>query len=247
LEEGVIRCRLDLLLRLVDTTTGLSSDENDARFYLDGNRLSVHFRGEGCYILMDSGRENGLMRIEVYGYEPYEVKVDYETLDPILPTIDVFLIPSENNHRGESLITLEGRLSGLSAVETIHPGRPVTSIREFDVKKCTMTVFQPNRRVNLSDTYYGLLNAENNTFEDIVVGEEVGDKKVKLRSPITEDFSPNAPLFRIIYGQVKEDGTYLMKVRDDGKNLNYLVKYIVNGVARYKQIDFHQLDGVVLD
>ncbi|MCR5053536.1 MAG: hypothetical protein K6A69_01670 [Lachnospiraceae bacterium] len=247
MEEGVIRCRLDLLLRLVDTTTGMATEENDARFYLDGKLVEVHYKGGGNYILMNSGRENGLMQIEVYGFEPYSIKVDYEALDPILPAIDVFLIPSENTPKGESLITLEGRLSGLSAVETIHPGRPVTSIREFDAKKCTMTVFQPNRRVNMTDTYYGLLNVEKNTFEDLIVGDEVADKKVKLRKPIEEEFSPNAPIFRILYGRVNEDGTYLLRVRDDGKNLNYLVKYIVNGEARYKQIDFHQLDGVVLD
>lgn len=247
MEEGIIRYKLDLMIRLLDATTGNVVDERNIHFKCEDQNLEAHARGEGCYIFMGRGREDCLMQIDVYGFEPKTMRVVYEELDPILPTIDVFLIPSENRRRGEPLLTLKGTISGLEAVEAIHPGRPVTSIRDFDVKKRVMTVFSPNRRVDLKDQYYGIMNAEKGSFEDIEIEEELTDKKVRLRKLLEEEFLPNSPICRIIYGQVEQDGSYLLRVRDSGKNQNYLVKYIVNGETRYKNIDFHQLDGIALD
>ncbi|MCR5654150.1 MAG: hypothetical protein K6G07_00700 [Lachnospiraceae bacterium] len=247
MEEGIIRCKLTLLLRLLDATTGAAVDERNIRFQKDGENCFAHARGQGCYIFMDGSRENCLMQVSVHLYEPQTIRVDYEKLDPVLPSIDVFLIPSEKNRRGEALLTLKGQISGLEAVEAIHPGRPVTSIRSFDAKKNVMTVFSPNRRINMTSIYYGILNTEKNTFEDIVVAEELEDKRVRLKVPLQEEFSPNSPICKILYGQVFEDGKFLFKVRDDGENLNYLVKYVVNGVAGYKMVDFHHLEGVKLN
>ena len=242
MEEGIIHHGLTLMLRLLDATTGNPVDEQNIRFRTDGKDRTAYARGGGCYIFMDGRRENCLMLVTVYRYEPRSLTIDYETLDPVLPSIDVFLIPSEKNRRGEALLTLKGQISGLEAVEAIHPGRPVTSIRAFDAKKNVMTVFSPNRRLNMTSIYYGLLNAEKNSFEDIEVKEELEDKKVLLKKPLQEEFTPNAPICKIVYGQVYEDGRYLFKVRDDGENLNYLVKFVVNGEARYKAIDFHRLE-----
>ncbi len=247
MEGGTIRTRLDLLLTLKDATTGLPVQERDVRFRRNDEVVFAHSRGEGSFVFINVGRENGLMQIDAYGFEPKNLKVDYETIDPVLPNIDVFLIPSENTRRGESILTLSGQLSGLEAVEAIHPGRPVTSIREFDKKKRIMTVFQPNRRVNLTEIYYGLYNVEKGTFEDLEVRDELPGKKVRLKKTLEEEFTLNSPICRIVFGQVEEDGTFILRVRDDGKNLKYLVKYIVDGETRYKEIDFHELEGVTLD
>lgn len=246
MEEGKIRCKLELMLRLMDATTGIAVDERNIQFLKDDKVLKAHARDEGCYVFIGDSRENGLMQMKVYGYEPKTIHVEYEHLDPILPSIDVFLIPSENRRRGETLLTLTGRLSGLEAVEALHPGRPVTSIREFDAKRCIMTVLSPNRRIHFENLGYGIVNVEQGSFEDIEITEELTDKKVRLRRPLEESYSPNAPICRIIYGQVEEDGSYILRVRDDGKNLKYLVKYIRDGTTGYKQIDFHELEGVTL-
>ena len=247
MEEGKICYKLELMLRLIDTTTGIVVDEKDIHFQKDGKTVYAHTKGEGCFIFIGDCRENGLMQIEVYGFEPKKVWLDYEHLDSILPSMDIFLIPSENRQRGEALLTLTGTRSGLEAVEALHPGRPITSIRDFDAKKRVMTVLSPNRRMNLENLSYGLLNVEQSSFQDIEIVEELTDKKVRLRKPLEAGYSPNAPICRIIYGQVEEDGSYILRVRDDGSNLKYLVKYILNGDTRYKLIDFHELEGVRLD
>lgn len=247
MDDGRIHYRLDLLVRVMDATTGRPVEDSSIRFYKDDKLVSVFGRGEGCYIFLNSGRENHLMRIEVYGFETRTMAVDYEKLEPQLPSVDVFLIPSERLRRGAELRILRGRLSGLETVEALHPGRFATSIREFDAKKRIMTVFSPNRRVDLTRQYYGLLHADRSTFEVLDIKEEISDNKVRLRTPIQEEFSPNAPLCNMVFGQVEDDGSYMLAVRDDGKDLTYLVKYIVNGEKKFKKIDFHNLEGVELD
>ena len=247
MEKAVIRAKLDLLITLKDSTTGFAVDERNVRFIRDGEAVAASARGEGSYVFINVGRENCLMQVIVYGYEPQTVWVDYEELDKVLPSIDVFLIPSENTSKGEALITLKGRLSGLEKLEAIHPGRAVASFRELDLKKRIMTVFAPNRRANLTDERYGLFNAEKTTFEIIEIEEELSDKKYRIRKNPEEEIPQNSQICRIIDGQIWEDGTYLFRVRDDGKNLRYLIKYVVNGQVRYKKVDFAEGEVTGLD
>ncbi len=247
MEKATIHYTLDLLISLKDSTTGLPVEEKNVRFIRDGKHIVGSARGAGDYVFLNEGRENSLMRIEVYGFEPKNLIVDYEKLDKVLPMIDVFLIPSENTSRGEAILTMKGKLSGLESVEAIHPGRAVTSVRELDVKKCIMTIFSPNRRVNLTDSKYGLFYADSQTFQSIEIAEEMTDKRIRLRKNPEGEFIPNSPLCRILYGQVEEDGSYLFKVRDDGKNLRYLIKYVVDGQTRYKTVDFGEPDIPELD
>ena len=44
---------------------------------------------------------------------------------------------------------------------------------------------------------------------------------------------------RIIFGRVSEDGEYVLKVRDSGGNLTYLVRYEVGDEVRFQEIDFN--------
>ncbi len=245
-KDGVIRSRLDLLIRLQDTTTGLSVDERDVNFYLNGKQIRPTSRGFGNYILINHGRENGLMQIEVYGFETFEADIDYEKLDERLPTVDAFLIPSENDRSGPKMLSFSGTLKGLSSLECIHPGRPLSGIREFDKKKKIMTIYAPNRRMNMVHSYYGLYHAEEDTYECIEITEQIENHKVRLREPLQEEFTVNAPICRRIFGRVSDDGEFLLRVRDDGKRQTYLVRYTVDGEARYKSVDFHNLEEVTL-
>ena len=247
MEGGAFRHTLDLLISIYDATTGRAVEENSLSFKRDGKDVHAEYRGEGSYIFLNASRDNSLMQISVKGFEDAFVNLDYEKLDKILPAVDVFLIPSENAAKGETLVTLKGKLNGLVSVEAIHPGRPVTTLRDLDVKRRTMTIFMPNRRMNMTQSRYGLLNAEKQIFETIEVEAELTDRKIRLKQNPSEDFPINSPICRIVYGQVKEDGSYLFRVRDDGKNLKYLVKYVVDGQNRYKVIDFHEPEEIRLD
>ena len=247
MEEGVIRCRLDLLLTIEDATTGKSIMDRGIRFRIGDDFVNAHSRGEGNYIFLNIGRENRLMHIDVPGYESRTLDVNYEMLDPVMPALDVFLIPSENSKAGEPVLSLKGKLSGLETVEAVHPGRGVSVFREYDAKKRTMTLLQAGRRADYSKDRYALLNVEKGVFELLEIAEVISEKKLRLRKPLEQESPPNSPICRIIYGQVEQDGSYILRVRDDGAELKYLVKYVIHGKTGYKFIDFHDLSEAKLD
>jgi hypothetical protein len=226
----------------------MSENERNAVFFYNGEQIRPRSKTGGNYILVNHGRENGLMRVEIYGYEPCEIYVDYEKLDPNVPAVDVFLIPSENVFQGsEDMLTLSGRLEGLSFVEAINVSRPISSTREYDPKRRTMTIYMPNRRMNMLHTWYGIIHQGKESFEKIQIVRELTERKVLLGAPLVEEFVPNYPICRIIFGVVQSDGSYLLRVRDDGAHLKHLVRYQVGEEIRCKMIDFHQLEGVSLD
>jgi hypothetical protein len=248
-EEGVIRCRLDLLLTIEDATTGKSIMDRGIRFRIGDDFVNAHSRGEGNYIFLNIGRENRLMRIDVPGYEPQKLEVNYEMLDPVMPALDVFLIPSENTGAGEPVLSLKGKLSGLETVEAVHPGRGVSVIREYDPKKRIMTLLQGGRRVgSLTNNRYGIYNAELKEFEKLDIAEVISEKKIRLKTTLEREYPANSPICRIICGQVdREDGSYILRVRDDGSDLKYLVRYTAGGKTGYRFIDFHDLSEAKLD
>ncbi|MBR1629775.1 MAG: hypothetical protein IJ679_11015 [Lachnospiraceae bacterium] len=248
MEENVIHSRLDLLIRLQDTTTGMSESERNAKFFYNGEQIRPIYRSGGNYILVNHGRVNGLMRAEVYGFEPLEVEVDYEKLDENMPAVDLFLIPSENEFaREKDLLTLSGRLEGLSFVEAINLSRPLSSTREYDPKRKILTIYMPNRRMNMVHTWYGIVRQGKAEFEKIRILRELSNRKVLLDEPLSQEFVPNAPICRIIFGIVYPDGRYLLRVQNDGRNLKHLVRYQVGDEVRCKLVDFHQLEGAWLD
>ena len=246
MDEGKYRVKLDLMISVYDATTGRAVDESNVRFLRDGEPITAGSRGRGSYIFLNMGRENCLMQVDVYGYETCRIAVCYEELDEHLPALDVFLIPSESHRARNRVIVFRGKLSGLKKLEALHPGRPVTSIKDFDAKKMTMSVFAPNRRVELTRRYYGLIHDDKESFEDLVITDDMVGDSVKLHEPIREEFSPNAPICPIIFGQVEGDGSFLLAVQNDGENLGYLVKYFTEEGIGYQRIDFHNLEGVRL-
>ncbi|MBQ9632763.1 MAG: hypothetical protein IJV04_07635 [Lachnospiraceae bacterium] len=241
------RNTLDLWIRLQDTTTGMSAGERNVAFFFNGESILPRSKTSGDFVLVNHGRENGLMRVEVFGYEPYEVYIDYEKLDKLMPAVDVFLIPSENAFFGQEFLTLSGRLEGMSFVEAINLSRPLSTTREYDPKHRTMTVYMPNRRMNMAHTHYGIANPSKSEFEAIEIVKELTSQKILLKEPLQEEFVPKSPIYRIVFGTVQPDGSYLLRVRDDGASQKHLVRYQVGDEIRCKAVDFHQLEGVALD
>lgn len=95
-------------------------------------------------------------------------------------------------------------------------------------------------------SFYGLYHSEEDTYESIEIVEQLENHKVLLRNPLQDEFTVNSPICRRIFGQVDDDGRFLLRVRDDGKRQTYLVKYVVDKEVRYKSVNFHELEGVTL-
>ena len=107
-----------------------------------------------------------------------------------------------------------------------------------------MTVFAAGGgRVHMEDIHYGLLSPDGKCYERIEVTESVSSQTVKLGHPLRAAPAANQPVMRIIFGQVREDGSYLLRVRDDSASAQYLVRCILDGEERFQRVDFRENDG----
>ena len=238
--SAVFGSRLDLLVRLIDTTTGAAVEESNVMFLRDGIQVRPEPRGDGQYVFINTGREDFLMRIVVYGFDEYSTFVEYWLLDERLPVCDVFLMPSENTFRGQTLLRFEGTLPFLKTIEAVSLSRMVCTFSAYEPKKRLLQVFSGGERSHLEEKFYGILNADRTGYEKIEIERTVTDRSVSLKKPITGEFAVNSPITRIIHGTVSKDGGYLLKVRDDGEDQRYIVRYEVGEETLFQTVDFRE-------
>ena len=238
---AVIKAKLDLLVRLVDTTTGATVDERNVLFMRDESQVRPDDRGSGTYVFINTGREDFLMRIKVSGYEEYVTRVRYEELDPNIPECIAFLIPSEKAKRGEGFFSLSGNLPFLEALEAVNLSRIACTANEYNKKKLLLNVFSSaGAWVTLENRDYGLLQPDKQSYEKIEVLGNEGPQYIRLKSPLEKEFTSNLPIMRIIFGNVNENGDYLLRVRDDGGDQTYLIRFVVNGEVKFQVVDFYE-------
>ena len=236
---SVISAKLDLLVRLIDTTTGAQVTERNIIFKRDGIPVKPDPKDPGTYVFINTGREDFLMQIEVFGYEIYEKRVRYEELDDRIPECDVFLMPSESMSRGEKVLSFSGTLPFLKSIEAVCLDRPVCYAKEFNKKTNELTVFTNGGvSVNLDDKYYGMLSADKTSYEKIEVEASASLQSVRLIEPVREEQISNLAIARVIFGQVSENGDYLIRVRDSGTGLKYLIRYEAGSEVRFKETCF---------
>ena len=77
-DYAVIRHSLDLVLHLVDTTTGVLLSGIGAVFERDGRPLSLRNKGDGHLILRGSGRTDFRLTVKLRGYRTREVEDVYK-------------------------------------------------------------------------------------------------------------------------------------------------------------------------
>ncbi len=245
MEASVFRSRLDLLIRIIDTTTGAYVEERNIVFKRDGIPVRPEPRNPGTYIFINTGREDFLMQIEVFGYEVYKKEVRYEELDERLPECDVFLMPSESMSKGEQVLSYSGTLPFLKTIEAVCLGRPVCFANSFSAKTNALSVFiGSGGRVSLEDRYYGLLHSDKKSYEKIEVEKAYTSQSVKLKEPIKEEQVSNLAVMRVIFGSVDENGNYLLRVRDSGTGVRYMVRFELEDEVIFSEIEFNKEEEV---
>ena len=226
------------MVRLIDTTTGQAITERNVVFRRGKDKIIAQARGEGNYIFIDTGRDDYLMTLSVFGYEDKLIDVKYETLDERMPSIDAFLLPTESSY---DTITLSGKRTGLVAVEAVQIDKPVCSVSEFNKKDQKLSLFLPNKLMNMEGANYGLLKGEEK-YEKIYVEKQFSPTLVKLKDPLEEEFTVNSPICRVVFGEVDSKGNFRLRVRDSGGDLRYLVRYVIKDKVKFKLIDFKNDD-----
>jgi len=226
------------VIRLYDTTTGATVDERNVLFMRDGVPFRPESRGAGIFVLINTGREDFLMRIEVQGYERYEISVRYEELDAVLPACDVFLMPSENSLKGRNTLSYSGTLPFLKSIEAVKPNAVLCTTTEMNPRTGIISLYHPQGgSIRLDEPYYGLLSADKKSYEKIEVEKMITPRSVQLKTPLRGNFAPNLAIVRIVYGITHEDGSYLLRVRDAGADAGYLVRYEVGDEERFMEVD----------
>ncbi len=245
----VITARLTLAVRLVDTTTGRELTETDIRFYIGTDMLHPMRKGSGTYVFVNMSKEDFLMRICARGFEDMDVNVQHESLDPRLPILDVFLMPSEKNMVGGPLLQINGTLSGLQYLEAIDLGHPIgvfqSAVTKKDVTKMTLLPATQGGGVALDSISYAILSKDRSRYEVFTVKEQDSPTSVILKAQMSIEHELNDRIFRIVYGRAGPKGAFVLKVRDDSSDLNYLLHFKAGKFEYLRPVDFHQETGEV--
>lgn len=228
--------RLALIVRLVDTTTGLAIPEHQILFTESGQALALHRRGNGLYVLLNHDRANMTLQIDAKGYEPVAVTIDYERLSPQFPELEIPLIPLQKEKGFEDFYTIRGVKPGLTAVTAVRVEKPVAVIGSYVERRRMLKLF--SARMHMDEHAYALLHQDTHQYEEILVEKRPDRLSMKLLHPLSDGCKAQDTLLRIVRGRVESDGTYLLRVRDLGGSNVYLVRYEGEHGVSYEQIDF---------
>lgn len=243
----VIRACLSLAVRLIDTTTGKEITEADIRFRKEDEVLKPMNKGGGFWVFTGESREDFSMHITARGYDEADTDIRYDALDPKMPMCDIFLMPSEKNRVGGSILTIHGNLSKLESIEAVNTSRPICIFREMTQKKETcyasLLPMTSGGRVVIDNMRYALLSEDGSRYEVFEITDSVNPARVVLKDPLKGEHKANERVCRIIYGRAGPGGEFTLKVRDDGSSLPHLIRFTVGDDEYFRPIDFHLESG----
>ena len=248
--SAVIKARLLVALRLIDTTTGRDVEEMDIKFARDGEALQPMYKGDGFWVLLGDEREDFTVHIAARGFDEADVPILYETLDPNLPTRDVFLMPSEKNRKGGTVVTIHGTLPGLDSIETVASGRPICLYHSVMEKRGVISIsllpVQPGGRVNIAENMrHALLSEDGMRYDVFEITAGQTQTQFVLKDRIETEHKVNDRVCRIIYGRAGPDGRFELKVRGDGSTLPYLLHFTVGEEEYFRPIDMAVENGEI--
>ena len=206
------------------------------------------YKGDGNWVFIGLGKEDFLMHIKAKGYDETDISICYGTLDPRLPVLDVFLMPSEKNRAGGSVLEIYGTLPKLEHIEAINLNRPICGFSSFAEKRgkniLNLLPLTTGGRINLECMKYALLSETKERYEVFEVLSTETQTSVTIRSPVDSGHKVNEKIYRIIYGRAGPQGEFRLKVREDSDTLQYLIHFRADGVDYFRPLDFHLECGV---
>lgn len=234
---AAIRHRLDLALRLIDTVDGRTIENTKANFYTASPGVRAIPKNGGIYLFLNIEREAFEMEIHVYGYEKKRVFIDFLTEEEKVPIRDIYLLPLDTSI-GDDILTLRGNLSGIEEIEAVSLSNTNCCIKEFDARKKIMSVLN-QRNVRFHHKHYGLVNREKTAYEHFEVEKEISHQEIKCKNKLEKEYFINQPISRVIFGQINEEGDYILKVANE-ENALYLIRYVLAKETFYQRVDFHE-------
>lgn len=232
--------RLDLVVRLVDTTVGCPVTQRQVRFRQDGREVAFLPKGAGTYVLVNAGRKDGELSVAVRGYLETAVNIRYEELSERYPEVYVELIPERPKYGNCDYVDISGKLPGISSIAAVCLTNPSARALSYNAEKRQIKLLQAKR---LGEKAYALIHAQEECFEEFRVASVKNRLLLRLTDSLETGLMPEEEISRIVRGRTKENGDYLLRLRGDGQGMHYLIRYIVKGRTKFKRIAAAFTDG----
>jgi len=236
--ELIVRHNLGLVMKLYDSVSGKSITDRSVRFSLSGNMKPPLSKEAGTYLFLNIPKDNFDFEVNVHGYEPMSGRIDFAEIGERLPLKELFMIPLESSDSPRTFLTVSGKLEGIEEIEAVPTFEAICNVKEFNSRKLQLTLYNP-RNAALSQVHYGLLDNQGEYYDKIEIVEEISPSKLILKSIPEHSCVVNQRVMKIIHGQIKQDGTYLLKVAESSQ-AEYLLRYVVNKTVYFQRMDFHQ-------
>ena len=231
--------RLDLALRLVDTTSGRNVSGRTAAAFINGEQVRFAEKSDHMLVFQNLPKRAFRLTVTSPAFETAEVEVDLDAFGKALPLLELHLIPSKGYPGGVEFLELEGILPGIGELSAVRLGDNACLIREFEPRKRMATVFNPHH-LALDRVRYAVVDPDKNLFEPFSVLRLVNDQTLKLDRILEMPFKNYFPITPQVFGVTRPDGSYCLRVRDDAEKAQWLVRWTVHGEPSFRVIDFRE-------
>ena len=85
-----------------------------------------------------------------------------------------------------------------------------------------------------------LVDPDNGCYEPFQIVRTLDDQTIKTDRVLETAFRNYFPISPTVMGTCGGDGRYCLRVRDDGTACKWLVRWEVQGTARFRTVDFRQ-------
>ncbi len=243
---SVFTYRLDMALRLVDTTSGRNIPANEIKVFIGNNR--VHFEAKSDNILIFRNLESRAFQMEVISpyFEPVKIDIDLDTLNKSLPLVELHMVPNENYRGPVKFFELSGTLKGISSLSAVRMEDNSCLIREFDSRKRIAKIFNPHR-LALDRVWYAMVDPDVNTYETFKINKLLDDQTIKIDRVLETEFKNYFQITPLISGITHDDGSYCLRVRDEAEKAKWLVRWYEKDKPCFRVIDFRENESPSLE
>lgn len=236
MSESTFTHRVDLIVTLRDAVSGNLLTGYPAVFLRDGEPVRLR-AADTDWLLVNSGRNDFILGVNVRGFEKTEIPVQYESLDTRLPTVEIHLVPAQGRWNMPPLLTLEGSMEGIEELQVVSLGETDLYFVSAENDKRRICLYNPRKKM-LRYSSYAVVDKERQEFEIVTVLKTLPDDMVLLDHDLKRKFTGNNPFVRPIYGMVSEEGKYLLRVPESTEPV-WLVRFVVEGREYFQTVDFH--------
>lgn len=231
--------KLDLLLSLINTTTGVEITDSDLYIERNGEKLNFMNKGGGNLVFINIGRENFILKVKVKGFYEKTVPVVYEELDSNLPVLEVHMIPNDYYQITKPCHTFTGTRNGLISIDAVKMSYGSCQTKGYDERKRIINIFNPHR-IEMKNVFYAIVNLEKGEYEVFEIVKRVSDEALEIKNKLQKEFLSYYPISKIVFGEVSEDGNFLLKVAKDAGNAKWIVRFTFKEEEIYKVVDFNR-------